>query len=86
MAEPSLEELLSEACERSLSRKCWAALAIESGDQRLAEYLAAISSPEWSGRVVLSKVSKQLKDRFGVNVGDDGVRKHVRGECSCKKT
>lgn len=79
----SLQDLLEETMRpRRRGPRCGMAAL----DGLAAEYLRAIEEMWASGTgPAYSDVRRVLHERLGVRVAYDTVRRHIRGECSCRR-
>lgn len=77
-----LDDAIAATLAASQPAGCWAIRL----DGEAAAYVTAMREAEISGRYGrISRVTMQteLADRWGIRIGDDVLRRHMRGVCSC---
>lgn len=84
LVDPELAALLEEAkISRRRGTVCWAIVFRETADPTATAFLDAVEATP--NKFVPLRVSEIMRTKFNFEIGRNGVSKHLRGECACRK-
>ena len=76
----SIDELVASIPETRYGVGCWA----RSLEGPAADFLEAVKQREATGVKLLRRaIIATFKHEFGVVIGEEAVRKHIKGMCRC---
>jgi len=76
----SIDELVASLPESRYGNLCWA----QSLESPAVEFLEAVKQREATGvKLHRGSIVMTLKREFDVTIGEEAVRKHIKGMCRC---